>query len=985
MSLSKGEVWGMASYSLDSSSSKNVSSGSVAARAHIEDWTLFGGERGVSFSWTINYGTATGFSAYVEGGSSGSNSVVINNNHKQTTDNITKTIIFYPNSYSDTYDAKGGLVEGKTSVSRSTDYYNSYNVPSTPTRTGYNFLGWYTEDGKTRIDSSGVIKESASNQKFIAKWEAISYKVRFDGNGATSGSMADQDFRYDAAQNLRVNSFSKTGYIFTGWKFNGVTYSNGQSVNNLTTSHNAVLTFVAQWKVKEFNFNFNINYPNNNTQNTQYKKPYGSSLSFSMGMEEGCYLGNWTYNGGNDVKNIGLNISSDANNVIATIDSIGDLGDDGETFEISVNWILEEYQIEFVDEVDGGKRSFGTFSVLFGQTLELPGEGYESAGNILIRKGYTFVGWKNSKTGAEKLNGAYNVEDLGDYHPDGDMVRVEFVAQWEPIKYYVRFDSNGNTSGSMNQQYFIYDEPQALSENKFTRRGYTFDGWLYDDKIYADKEEVLNLTDTNYQILVFVAQWKANTYTLVLNSNYDDEYYQKYQEFLGERTIEIQCTFDQPFLFPENPFVYVGYIFNDWRKNSDGTGTWFKENYEVSNLTDVNNGRFEVWAIWMETWSSMIEDDYEVVPREESGKVVYEIKNESDIAWLSREMQFQSLTNSKNSGFANCHFIQSGDIDFKGIWVENGSLKVGQWIPIGDEKVPFRGNYDGRGYIIRNLISINTDLTGLFGVIEDANLHNINLRQGESNAYVTAGALAAKGYGSDIYNCTITGITVTGKEHSGIVGYASGVSFDTVYTLSTYDFLTSMESNPTVKRYSQITGEKYVGGLVGYAAEDRRYTSVTITNCYVKNILKGKIVGGMVGYGECEVNISTSGFAGSVNRKEEIMEYTLGMVMGDCEEATKITIQNSFAVARSIGEERQENLAEHMISKEGANISDSLIEATNKTYIYPGNFENWVYTQTGTAILPKAFSWISNSGAVPVTPEMLEAFGFESAAENGLH
>ena len=61
--------------------------------------------------------------------------------------------------------------------------------------------------------------------------------------------MADQAFKYGIAQNLTENSFTRTGYLFNGWKDDsGNTYTNGKSVNNLTTTNNGTVTLYAQWK-----------------------------------------------------------------------------------------------------------------------------------------------------------------------------------------------------------------------------------------------------------------------------------------------------------------------------------------------------------------------------------------------------------------------------------------------------------------------------------------------------------------------------------------------------------------------------------------------------------------------------------------------------------------------------------------------------------------------------------------------------------------
>ena len=75
------------------------------------------------------------------------------------------------------------------------------------------------------------------------------YTVAFDANGGT-GSMANMHFMYNVARNLNNNSFTRTGYLFQGWAITangGVTYTNGQSVSNLTSTYNSTVTLYAKW------------------------------------------------------------------------------------------------------------------------------------------------------------------------------------------------------------------------------------------------------------------------------------------------------------------------------------------------------------------------------------------------------------------------------------------------------------------------------------------------------------------------------------------------------------------------------------------------------------------------------------------------------------------------------------------------------------------------------------------------------------------
>lgn len=76
------------------------------------------------------------------------------------------------------------------------------------------------------------------------------YTVVFDGNGATSGTMAAQQMPIDIAKKLDTNTYKKTGSLFTGWNTKadgtGTSYADGQRVTNLGVP-NSEVTLYATW------------------------------------------------------------------------------------------------------------------------------------------------------------------------------------------------------------------------------------------------------------------------------------------------------------------------------------------------------------------------------------------------------------------------------------------------------------------------------------------------------------------------------------------------------------------------------------------------------------------------------------------------------------------------------------------------------------------------------------------------------------------
>ena len=142
------------------------------------------------------------------------------------------------------------------SMANTTKYYGT-NVTLRSNafkRTGYSFAGWATSSGGAVVYANGATYSANASVTLYAKWTAHKYTVKFNGNGSTSGSMSNQTFTYGTAQKLTSNAFKKTGFTFSKWTRNadgtGASYTNGQSVKNLTSTNGATINLYAQWTAR---------------------------------------------------------------------------------------------------------------------------------------------------------------------------------------------------------------------------------------------------------------------------------------------------------------------------------------------------------------------------------------------------------------------------------------------------------------------------------------------------------------------------------------------------------------------------------------------------------------------------------------------------------------------------------------------------------------------------------------------------------------
>ena len=182
-------------------------------------------------------------------------------------------------------DANGGYraSDGSTDVILFDRKYRETEPINERRRTGYILTGYKltnSNNGSTTDIGGAVITFDNSTKTatftqgsvpitLIAQWTPINYTVIFNGNGAT-GSTASQSFNYDQAQKLNSNAFQKkytvtfdlndgstatsgvAPSIFKGWNTaangSGRSYSDRQSVKNLTTTNNGSVTLYAQWQ-----------------------------------------------------------------------------------------------------------------------------------------------------------------------------------------------------------------------------------------------------------------------------------------------------------------------------------------------------------------------------------------------------------------------------------------------------------------------------------------------------------------------------------------------------------------------------------------------------------------------------------------------------------------------------------------------------------------------------------------------------------------
>ena len=169
-------------------------------------------------------------------------------------------------------------------------------------------------------------------------------------------------------------------------------------------------------------------------------------------------------------------------------------------FTLTAKWTANTYTVTF--DPNGGTVS--TTSKTY--TTD---KGLSSLPNP-TRTGYTFDGWYVGNTLYKKI-------PAGTY---GDMT---LKAEWTENSYQIEYALNGGKGTKPSTQTVKYTQEVKLATGDgFSRDGYTFAGWSYNNKTYAGGSVASKLSTGNEAgttEIVMKAVWKANEYTLTLDPN----------------------------------------------------------------------------------------------------------------------------------------------------------------------------------------------------------------------------------------------------------------------------------------------------------------------------------------------------------------------------------------------------------------------------------------------------------------------------------
>ncbi len=336
--------------------------------------------------------------------------------------------------YNITMDLNGGSGQEKV-VYTMTD--EDFELP-TPTRNGYEFVGWTGEDITTPQTSVKIPKGSTGNKAYTANWKVIEYTITLDTNGGPVVS----PIKYTVEDLFTLPYILRPGYEFAGWTLDGsgMLPFTPLIIYPGTTGD---LHYKAEWRLAEYTITMDLD-----GGSGQEKMVYTIT-------DEDFELPTPTRNGYEFVGWTGERITTPRTSVRIPKGSTGNKA-------YTANWKVIEYTIT-LDTNGGPAMASIRYTVEDSVTLRIPPD----------RPGYEFSGWV--------LDGSGQFPSTPMIIPAGSTGDRIYKTEWRVASYTITYVSHGKAYNWVqytinNQVYFGTPE----EDPSYYLPGYTFVGWKID-------------------------------------------------------------------------------------------------------------------------------------------------------------------------------------------------------------------------------------------------------------------------------------------------------------------------------------------------------------------------------------------------------------------------------------------------------------------------------------------------------------------------
>ena len=457
-----------------------------------------------------------------------------------------------PITYTADYDAAGGSEVVNGDASRSYNIESTHSLP-TSVREGYTLVGWdvtYTDDASCWESGKSYPAGTSFNGKhgnvtFKANWQTLTSTITIktaDGESYTG----NKTLSYAYASTLQVNTATKNGYTFKGWKVTGsaansdgkctwvigetFTLQDGDTTVSIPGGRLGDCTLEPIWEKVTYTITFNSN---GGTVISSKTYTIEDTVTLASPVKDGYTFRNWS-----------VSVHDTADNWTAT-SYAGGGSVSGMYGNVTLIANYDEKAFTITLDANGGTVSQSTVTYKISNSATLPQP---------TKTGYDFSGWvvTAADSSAWKTGDVYT-ESI----PGGKFGNVTLKATWTAKKYTITF-----SDGVDSVEYSIED---TVTLPSVAKTGYDFAKWTVtssqgnwtDGKEYAANETVTGMYGDVIMTAGFTPISYSYTYLNTDGSTYGG----------GKYTIEDTLT-------PPSDYTAAGYIFNGWRVEQNDIGSW---------------------------------------------------------------------------------------------------------------------------------------------------------------------------------------------------------------------------------------------------------------------------------------------------------------------------------------------------------------------------------------------------------------------------
>lgn len=425
----------------------------------------------------------------------------------------------------------------------------SYEIRNIQANAGYSY----------KSATPGLKGTVSSDLTVYLDFETNSYTATFDANGGSTPNPKTIKKKYGEALGT-LPTTSRTGYTFQGWY---TARTGGTKISTTTKMPSNNVTYYAQWKPITYKVHYNgngstANNPGSVAQMDDSVHTYDVKKALSKNQYEKI---GWDFVGWN-TKADGSGTSYKDGQEVVNLASKQDA-----VVQLYAQWEPSTFRVVF--DPNGGETPT-PFS-------EKEGEQNKPIGEMPTtkRKGYTFLGWFDSKNAdAKKVD-------------ENTIIRNKLTtvyAHWELNSYSITYDYDGGTPVSNPTSYNV--DTNTFTLKNPTRTGYRFDGWTGSNGTTPQKTVTIQKGTTGD--LSYTANWTPVFYTIEYNGN----------GATGGSTASSSHTYDKPKQLTKNGFTNSNHVFVQWNTKRDGSGVAYRDQEVVENLTTTNGATVILYAIW---------------------------------------------------------------------------------------------------------------------------------------------------------------------------------------------------------------------------------------------------------------------------------------------------------------------------------------------------------------------------------------------------